>query len=137
MSDYASIVERARRASATVSRLEMELTHAPESAALQINLAAATKMARRAHEQLVKLSEYQRKEVCDYRLLPSSTRGYSVSSVSKSLLGYQNLFSQIFDSKKNGKKSIASIGKDAMNKSGLEFAYTYSGSLGVILLAQS
>jgi hypothetical protein len=43
MSDYASIVDRAREASATVSRLEAALSRAPEDPAIQINLAAAKK----------------------------------------------------------------------------------------------
>lgn len=137
MSDYASIVERTRRAFASVSKLERALQGSPENAAIQINLAASRKLARQNQERLYQIAEMQHVEVCNYKLLPEATDKYRVLFVSKSLLEYQNLFSQIHDAKRNGPKQRTSIGKDAFTESMLDFAYTYSGSLGVVLLAQS
>jgi len=135
MSDYASIVERARRDFSSVSRLEEALARSPDNAALQINLAAQNKLAQRSQERLLKLSEERHVEVCNYRLLPEVAQGFALPYVSKCLLEYQNLFSQIYDAKKSGPKGRASIGKEAWDESLLEFAYSYSGSLGVVLLA--
>ncbi|WP_454644524.1 hypothetical protein [Bradyrhizobium liaoningense] len=137
MSEIASAVERTRKAFASVSRLEEALARAPENRALQLNLVAMQKAAQRSQEQLFKFSEQVHVEVCNYRLLPESTSSYALPFVSNSLLEYQNLFSQIHDSKKNGPKIYASIGKEAFEESILEFAYSYSGSLGVVLLAQN
>ncbi len=137
MSDYASIVERARRSSATVSKIEAALTRAPEDPSLQINLSAAKKLSQKAHDALLGLSRLQHKEVCSYRLIPSKSLGYAVASVSKSMLEYQNLFSQLYDCKRNGKKKNAAIGKEAAAESALQFAYSFSGSLGVVMFAQS
>lgn len=137
MSDYASVVERARKAFASVARLEAELARAPDNPGLQVNLAAMNKLAQQSQQQLMSISEHQRVEVCNYRLMPQAAAGYSLEAVSNSLLRYQGLFSQIHDALKNGPKSIASIGREAQQQSVLEFAYSYSGSLGVVLLAQS
>lgn len=137
MSDYASVVERARKAFASVARLEAELTRAPNNSGIQVNLAAMRKLAERGEQQLLSLSEFQRVEVCNYRLIPQHTQVYSLGAVSNSFLSYQGLFSQIHDALKNGPKSNAVIGKEAQEQSSLELAYTYSGSLGVVLLAQS
>ena len=137
MSDFASAVERARNAFASVSRIEAALIHDPSDASLQVNLAAMSKMARQSQDQLLAFSGQRHVEVCNYRLLPEATSSYGLSSVSSSLLEYQNLFSQIHDAKKNGPKVNAVIGKEAMDESVLEFAYSYSGSLGIVLLAQN
>jgi hypothetical protein len=52
-------------------------------------------------------------------------------------LKFQYLFSQIHDAFKNGPKLYATYGQEAFDESLMEFAYTYSGSLGVVLLAKS
>ncbi|MBJ6124777.1 hypothetical protein [Microvirga splendida] len=137
MSDYAFVADRARRAFASVARLESALARAPEDSSIQINLAAKRKLARQAQEQLYVVAERNQIEICNYRLLPEATERYALPYVSKSLLEYQNLFSQIYDSFKNGLKARTRIGKEAWDESLLELAYSYSGSLGVVLLATS
>ena len=69
--------------------------------------------------------------------MPRQERGLELGRVSKSYLSYQNLFSQIHDSLKNGKRTDAYIGQEALEESSLEIAYTYSGSLGIVLLVQN
>jgi hypothetical protein len=137
MSDYASIVDRARRAFSSVSRIEAALERDPMNPGLQINLAATKKQAILNQKRLLAISEQRHIEVCNYRLLPEATTNYGVAGVSNSLLSYQNLFSQIHDAKINGPKSKAQLGRTAMRESALDFAYSFSGSLGVVLLVQS
>jgi hypothetical protein len=134
---YVSAVDRARRAFASVARLEDALARDPESASLQINLAAQVKLARQAEEQLFKLAELSHVEVCNYRLLPATGDTYALAHVSRSMLEFQNLFSQLYDSLKHGIKQRAVIGIEATRESRLEFGYSYSGSLGIVLLAPS
>lgn len=137
MWDFASIVERTRKAAASVSQLEAALSRDPNSAAIQINLAASKKRAIQANNELQEIAKYNRVDICHYRLLPIHHRGFALGSVSKSLLEYQLFLSQIYDSIKNGAKTRAQIGKEAAEDSALELAYTYSGSLGVVLAARN
>jgi hypothetical protein len=137
MSAYASVAERARQAFASVARLEAELVRNPTSVALQVRLAARAKLARQAEEQLLELARVSHVEVCKYRLLPEAAEHFSLGAVAKSLLEYQNLFSQIYDALKNGVKERARLGREAAAESALEFGYSFSGSLGVVLLAQN
>jgi hypothetical protein len=137
MSEYASAVERARRAFMALSQIERALARAPTRRDLQTNLAAFKKLANQSQDQLLKLSALNQIEVCNYRLLPETAQHYSLSYVSESLLSYQNLFSQVHDSVKNGAKERAVLGKEAIQESALDFAYTYSGSLGVVLFIQN
>ncbi len=137
MSDYASAAELARRASASVERLERALSRDPESASLQINLAARRRYLRKAQDSLMVSAEYNHVDICNYRLLPEKTDRFLVSSVSPSLLAYQLAFSQIYDALENGPKQRTVIGAEASSATAMEFGYTYSGSLGFVLLAPS
>jgi hypothetical protein len=137
MSDYASVVERTRKAFASVARLEAEISRAPHNPSLQVNLAAMNKLAQKSQNELFAFAESSHVEVCNYRLLPENAGSYGLPFVSQSLLNFQYLFTQIHDAFKNGPKAIASFGQEAFDESILELAYTYSGSLGVVLLAPS
>lgn len=137
MSDFASVVEQARRAFASVARLESALTRDPTNPALQVNLSASKKLARKSEEQIRAFSDLQRIDLCNYRLIPHHERAYKLYSVSRSLLEYQNLFSQIYDSLKNGVKGRAQVGMEVASESAMELAYTFSGSLGFALIVHS
>lgn len=136
MSDIAFAVERVREAFAMISQLEAALARDPFDKGLQMNLAATRKMALRSEEELLSFSGRQKIEVCKYRLVPETAEGFAVSAVSQSMGGYQSLFSQIYDAKKNGGKANAVIGREALSESELEFGYSYSGSLGMVLLTK-
>ena len=136
MSEIASVVERTRKAFASVSRLEEAIARAPQDRSLQLNLAAMRRVAMQSQEQLLQFSQQTHVEVCNYRLVPEVADSYALPYISSSMLQYQYLFSQIYDAKRNGKKSNAVIGREAWEESILEFGYSYSGSLGVVLLRQ-
>ena len=137
MSDYAFVADRARKAFASLSKLESAVERNPEDVSLQINLSSMRRVAAQARAELERLSAINHIEICQYRIVPVDSASYHVGPVSRSLLTYQSLFSQIHDAIKNGKKSQAKIGKEALAESALDFAYSYSGSLGIVLLAKS
>ncbi len=109
----------------------------PKARHLQVNLAAARKMAQQAQDRLLVLAENDHVEVCNYRLVPVDSRPYALAAVSLSMLYFQNLFTQIHDAVRNGAKRISVVGSEAQRESLLEFGYSYSGSLGVMLFVPS
>lgn len=137
MSDYAFVAERAKKAFASVARLELALAQNPDDKGIAINLSSMRRVAEQARVELERLAQINCIEVCQYRLVPEPTGEYGLGHVSRSLLEYQNLFTQLYDSFKNGPKLRATFGRDSELESMLDFAYSYSGSLGVILLAKS
>lgn len=137
MSDYASAAEKARRAFASVARTEGALSRTPDSQALQIKLAARARLAERRGAALREVAAKSHVELCNYRIIVENEQKYGLPYVSESLLHYQYTFSQIYDALKNGPKQRTRLSSDAWNESILEFAYSYSGSLGVVLLAPS
>lgn len=137
MSEYAHIIERSRRAFAAVSSAEAFIEREPDNAAAHTNLKGLRRIALSTQSELEKFAARQRIDICHYRLVPEEAGNYLVGNVSSCLLSYQNLFSQIYDALRNGPKQKAHIGKQAEAESALNFAYTYSGSLGVTLLANN
>jgi hypothetical protein len=137
MSDYGFVADRAKRAYASVARIESDLMRAPGDQGLMTNLSSMRRVAERARDELERIAAANSIEVCQYRIVPAEHAGYALRHVSKSLLNYQALFSQLYDSFKNGPKSKAQLGREAEDASTLNFAYTYAGSLGVVLLAKS
>lgn len=137
MSDYASAAEKARRAFASAARAESALSRAPDSQALQIKSVARARLAQRREEMLKSIALRSHVELCNYRLITEPDSKFALPYVSRSLLNYQYTFSQIYDALKNGAKQRTRIGEESWNESLLEFAYSYSGSLGVVLLAPS
>ncbi|MBO3759466.1 hypothetical protein [Ciceribacter sp. L1K22] len=133
----ASAVERARQAFAVVTQIEEALLRDPDARHLHVNLAAARKMARQAQDRVLAIAESDHVEVCDYRLVPVDQRPYALTWVSQSMLHFQNLFSQVHDAVRNGPKLKSVIGAEALRESILEFGYSYSGSLGVMLFVPS
>lgn len=137
MSDYAYVADRAKKAFASVARLENALAMNPGDRGLSINLTSMRRAAEEARKELARLAEINKIEVCQYRMVPIESGSYGLAHVSRVLLEYQKLFSQIYDAFKNGPKSNAVVGADAERESMMDFAYTYSGSLGVVMLARS
>ncbi|QPC91930.1 hypothetical protein [Mesorhizobium sp. INR15] len=136
MSDYSYVADRARQAFSSVARLEGEFARDPGNFSLQINLTSAKRMAEKIRHDLMRTAAMNGVEVCRYRLIPRFSDGYALAAVAKSLLTYQGLFSQIYDVFKSGKKERARLGLEAIEESQLDFGYSFSGSLGVVLLAK-
>lgn len=137
MSDYASAADNARRVGASVARLELRSAEAPDDRALRVNLAAKSKLLRRARLELEGIAEAQGVELCNYRLVPRRDERLILPHISNSLLQYQYVFSQTYDSLINGLKRNARIGDEAWQESILQIGYTYSGSFGTVLMAPS
>jgi hypothetical protein len=137
MSEYAHIVERARKAFSSVSSMEALIAKEPDNYAAHSNIIGLRRRALAAKGDVETFASSQHIDVCYYRLVPEAMGSYGVGDVSSCLLSYQNLFSQVHDAIRNGPKQKATIGREAKEESTLDIAYTYSGSLGIALLVRS
>jgi hypothetical protein len=138
MSAIASAVERTRNAFASLAKLEAAVALAPADRGLQLNLMGCRKTALQYERDLFSFTGHAKKELCRYRLIPEATDGFALDSVANSIGSYQKLFSQIYDAKKHGGTRVnVGFGVDSGRESTLEIGYTYSGSLGIVLLGPS
>ena len=136
MSDYAYVAGRVRSAQSAVSALERALTEAPEDHSLQLNLRSAMRRYERSLAEMKAVAELNSVALCDYRLSPVQVEEYAISSVARSILSYQSLFSQVYAALRDRPKQNVGVPREMADRSALDFGYMYSGSLGFVFLAK-
>jgi hypothetical protein len=137
MSDINSVLERLRRAYGAIAEVEMVAARSPGDQYVLANLHALKRDAEDLEQQWEDECAFAQKEICRYRIVPDYARSYSLATVSKSLLDFQELFSQIYGALKIGARKRARITTDVAQETKFNFAFTYPGSLGVALTVDS
>jgi hypothetical protein len=138
MSDIVSVLERLRRAYAAIGEVEAVAARSPGDRLVLANLQSLRRDAADLERQWEDACRAAEVEVCRYRIVPDHGNNYSLTSVSKSLLDFQELFSQIYDALKTGSKKIrARVSTEVYAETKFDFGFTYAGSLGVALMVQS
>lgn len=133
MSDLASLLEKTRAAQAAVSRLENALASRPRDAALQINLQTQRRLAARFEQKFLESAKSSHIDICRYRIIPNISDEYPISAVAGSLEKFQELFTMVYGALRY---KAQRMGQNLLQETTLEFGYTYSGSLGIVLVAQ-
>ncbi len=133
MSDINSVLERLRRAYAAIAEVQMVAARSPGDRFVLANLQALKSDSEDLEQQWEEECKYAQKEVCRYRIIPENAHHYSLATVSKSLLDFQELFSQIYGALKAGARKRARISAEVAGETKFNFAFTYPGSLGVAL----
>jgi hypothetical protein len=86
------------------------------------------------HQRFMSLSKAQAVNVCSYRLISEHTGRYPVSSVGRVLADFQSVLSVLYDCIKNQvPRQRAKHNIDIARETGLDFAYSFDGSLGFML----
>lgn len=131
-----SLLEGLRSAFARVSEVEAVIAAHPDDRHVMISLESVKRDAQQLEAEWIEQCRVRQIEVCRYKLLAPLNKAYSASAFAKSLLEFQELFSQIFDAKKNGLKRRARVSGETITETTFGFAYTFPGSLGVVLTMQ-
>jgi len=137
MSDIDSVLERLRRVYAAIAEVEVVAANSPGDQYVLANLKSLKRDSEDLEKQWEEECRHAQIEVCRYRIIPEDAHHYSLASVSKSLLDFQEMFSQIFDAVKTGIKKRARISADIRAETQFDFGFTYPGSLGVALMVES
>lgn len=136
MSGLDSLLDRLRQAYASIAEIEQAALRAPGDQYVLANLASLKADVGDLEDQWRTLAALQQTEVCRYRLVPSGNVGYILSDVTRSLLDFQGLFSQIYDAFVRGPKRRARLTDDLLGETRFNFGFSYPGSLGVVLTVQ-
>lgn len=130
-------MQRARSAAARAAELERALSVDPSNAALRINLRSAQRLFERAEAEFRDIATKEEKDIVRYRLVCASSDEYLLPDLSNSWSSFQQLFSTIFDAFSDGPKERARISAKRRIETSFGFAYSFSGSLGVVLTVPS
>ncbi len=90
-------------------------------------------MAERAEQELTDVAQRNQIDLCRYRVKKSVDGAYPAINLAQSIATYQELFTALYDFVKHGAKSAANYARDVRQNSLLNLAYTYPGSIGVLL----
>lgn len=83
--------------------------------------------------EFVEEAERVETEVCTYRLFAFAHERYTMSAVATALLDFQRLFTVVYDALTTGPKRRAVIKQEVVERTEFSWAYTFPGSLGVVL----
>jgi hypothetical protein len=136
MSGLDYLLDRLRRAYASIAEIEQAALRVPGDSFLLANLASLKSDAEDLEAQWRQLAINEQKEVCRYRLIPTGMMGYAIQYVTRSLLEFQELFSQIYDSLAHGPKKRMRLTDDLIAETRFDFGFSYPGSLGIVLMVQ-
>lgn len=136
MSGLDSLLNRLRRAYAAVGELEATAARFPSDRFVMANLNSLKRDASDLEALWQAECERAKVEVCRYRLLPERKERYILADVSRSLLEFQQLFSQVYSALRRGLRERARISSEIKDESAFGFGFSYPGSLGIALTVE-
>lgn len=137
MSGLNSLLENLQRTYAAIAEVQEVAARTPGDLMVLANLGSLKREAADLEALWEEECREARIEVCRYRLMPEHEQRYTVAAVTKSLLDFQELFSQIYDALKNGAKKSRQLSAWMVNETAFDFGFSYPGSLGVALMVPS
>ena len=137
MSGLDSLLDHLRRGYAAINDVEEVAARSPGDRFVLANLTSLKRDVAKLEAQWEDECRNAHIEVCKYRIQSEEGDSFKLSSVSKSLLDFQELFSQIYDALTNGIKKRARITDEINSETSFDFGFSYPGSLGVALMVPS
>jgi hypothetical protein len=132
-----SLLDGIRAAYARIAEVETAPTQHPGDRFVLTSLESLKAHAGQLEQEWSEECRIKHIEVCWYKLISRRAVGvYSASAFAKSLLEFQELFAQIVDAKTHGTRVRARVSGEILAETTFELAYTYPGSLGVVLTLQ-
>lgn len=134
--DFAEALSLARAHTSIVQRMEFALRNSPQNDRLALGLGSARRRAERSRQALEEYAALSQIDLINYRIVKSSDL-YAVEAVADSVRAFQKSFTGAADFLENGPKTKAKYSNEIEQKTRLNFAYTYPGSLGIVLAVEN
>ncbi|MBD3769252.1 MAG: hypothetical protein IE925_03830 [Rhodobacterales bacterium] len=137
MTDFSALIAKIGKAYAEIAKLEHAAQQGDPDPFLTIQINSIRRMAEQLESEWQNQAHEEFQEVCFYRVVADRAKKYSVAPVFRSISTFQSLFSQVFDALVHEPKERARISLEVENQTDLKLAYTYPGSFGFALYADS
>jgi hypothetical protein len=131
MRHLSDIQGQLRELTGAIARLERALADHPLDSLL-VNIRSLQKRQHELEGEFTKAAALAQSDVCTYRLFADGERE-TISGLSSVLGDFQSLFTVIYDALKHGPKRRAVWGSESALATSLGFAYTFGGSLGIVM----
>jgi hypothetical protein len=132
MSAIVEIRERIQGTIALIAEYERAALRPGAPASLSVNIRSLEKLKAQLEEDFQEIATNEEMDICRYRLLIDQERA-GFGSITKAWNQFQLLFSSLYDAVKNGPKKKGRISKHDLAATQFGFAFTFAGSIGVVL----
>ena len=137
MSGLSSLLDKVQRSYARVAEVEAVAARFPGDMYVLGNLSSLRRDAEKLERMWQDEASRAQLEVCRYRVVPQSQILYPIRDIGRSMVSFQDLFSQLYDSIVAGKKSKKAITEEITGITSLNFGFAYPGSLGIAMTVPS
>ena len=128
-----AIYDELRDVQGELGRLENVIVAHPEYGSLQVDYMSLKKKHNILKLELEKASNEEHTDVVTYRIIPPDLGRLSLQALTSSLETFQWGISTVFDALETEPKKRGRISDKNVELSSFEFAYVFSGSVGVVL----
>jgi hypothetical protein len=132
MSRLEDLQRELQRASAAVVRAERTLAANPDVPSVAATLRTIQKRRENLEQQFLAVAAQEGLEVCGYRI-ELQGKPASIAALTAVLSSFQKVFTSVYDALVHGPKRTSKTSADTVAATELSFAYTYPGSLGVMM----
>jgi len=122
---------------AVIRKTKELLSQYPGDSGLLTSLQFLIKRESDLEDDFLFATDREHLDVCTYRLFSQADTPLPVSTLGNSLSTFQKWFSAVYDGLKYGPKKRARLTPDVLNESTLHYAFSFLGSVGVVLTIPS
>lgn len=137
MTELLHIQEKIAQSSAKLAELNDALRKRPtEARSISLMINSVEKRLSQLQSEFEEISEANGIDVCSYRISPNKD-SLAVIDLANAMRDFQRWVSILFDAVRTGAKATAHLSATSLELTKLNFAYTYPGSVGVVLTIPS
>jgi hypothetical protein len=138
MNDLIDIREKLEDTHSAITRLREDLAAEPNDRRLALMLESLEQRQDSLEATFYKVANVRQLEVCSYRLIRENAQTvFPIAVVGETLKTFQSWLTVVFDAIKNGPKMRSRPAADIVQRTTLDFGYTFPGSLGVVFTVPS
>ena len=133
MPDLIDLKHKLDSTNSMLAQLNRSLAQQPDDRALRWNYQSLEKRQRSLEQDFLSAADSSNLDVCSYRLFPKNGTPISAAGLGEALRDFQHWISIVYQAKKVGPQQDRRIQAEIADQTRLGFAYTYPGSVGVVL----
>jgi hypothetical protein len=137
MSILLDIVQKLQDTQDAVRKARGVAARYPADRAVLVNLESLERRALSLEQTFLAEAHTDQLDVCTYRMFAEDRHTYPILAVGSALGDLQRWFSTVYDALRNGPKVRAKLAPEILQQSTLNFAFAFTGSVGVAMTVPS
>jgi hypothetical protein len=137
MSILLDIIQKLQATQDAIRKTRELVARYPLDYGLLVNLESLEARALSLEESFLIEADVEQLDVCTYRMFGVDQRNYPILTIGSAISDLQRWFSIVYDALRNGPKRRAKLSPEIVQQSTLDFAFTFTGSVGFAMTVPS